>query len=65
MKIRQVEVELYHANLMTDGQTERDRETDRHDEDNRRFSQFLRKTPEITFSLNGNSETSVFHIKQV
>jgi len=42
MKISAVGAELFHANRRTDGWT------DRHDETNRCFSQFLRKAPKIS-----------------
>jgi hypothetical protein len=42
MQIRPVTAEMFHADRRTDGWT--DRRTDRHDEANRRFSQFYERT---------------------
>jgi len=40
MKIRPIGSELYYADRVTDGERERDRQTDRHDKANSRSSQF-------------------------
>ena len=52
MKIRLVEAELFHEDGRTDGQTER------HDEANSRFSQFLEQTYKL-----GTGEAPGLHVR--
>jgi hypothetical protein len=44
MKSRPLEVQLFHADGRTDGQTDMTKQTDRHDKSNSGFSQFCERT---------------------